>query len=149
MPARRCWREPMTSMPPTLQARIAETLARIRYPRTGIDLLSAEAVRDIATTTSGKVRLTLLLAPGDDPSLALTVRRALENLDGVSEVTVDVGDASASTPNKKPASRALPVMEQQRPAQQRVPAPTPVAYPNLGSIVAVSSGKGGVGKSTV
>jgi ATP-binding protein involved in chromosome partitioning len=32
---------------------------------------------------------------------------------------------------------------------QRVPAPTPVAYPNLGRIIAVSSGKGGVGKSTV
>jgi ATP-binding protein involved in chromosome partitioning len=30
-----------------------------------------------------------------------------------------------------------------------VPAPTPVAYPNLGKIIAVSSGKGGVGKSTV
>ena len=30
-----------------------------------------------------------------------------------------------------------------------MPAPTPVAYPNLGRIIAVSSGKGGVGKSTV
>jgi ATP-binding protein involved in chromosome partitioning len=29
------------------------------------------------------------------------------------------------------------------------PAPTPVAYPELGRIIAVSSGKGGVGKSTV
>jgi len=31
----------------------------------------------------------------------------------------------------------------------RPSAPTPVAYPNLGRILAVSSGKGGVGKSTV
>jgi len=30
-----------------------------------------------------------------------------------------------------------------------VPAPTPVNYPNLGTVLAVSSGKGGVGKSTV
>jgi ATP-binding protein involved in chromosome partitioning len=39
----------------------------------------------------------------------------------------------------------------QEPKSQRaaVPAPTPVAYPNLGHIIAVSSGKGGVGKSTV
>lgn len=44
--------------------------------------------------------------------------------------------------------RALPVMDQQ-PTAKSFPAPTPVAYPNLGTIIAVSSGKGGVGKSTV
>ena len=49
-----------------LQARIADALSRIRHPRTGTDVLSGDAVRDIATTTSGKVRLTLLVAPGDD-----------------------------------------------------------------------------------
>ncbi len=37
----------------------------------------------------------------------------------------------------------------QKPAAKSVPAPTPVTYPNLGTIIAVSSGKGGVGKSTV
>src|SRR5512146_776092 len=129
MLARRCCRESMTSMPPTLQARIAETLSRMRYPRTGTDLLSADAVRDIATTTDGKVRLTLLLAAGDDPALARSVRQAVESLDGVSQVTVDVGDAAAVDAKRKAASRALPVMEAQRPAQQqRVPAPTPVSY---------------------
>jgi ATP-binding protein involved in chromosome partitioning len=30
-----------------------------------------------------------------------------------------------------------------------VPAPTPIAYPHLGHVIAISSGKGGVGKSTV
>jgi ATP-binding protein involved in chromosome partitioning len=40
-------------------------------------------------------------------------------------------------------------MEPPRPAAQRPPAPTPVTYPRLGRIIAVSSGKGGVGKSTV
>jgi ATP-binding protein involved in chromosome partitioning len=42
----------------------------------------------------------------------------------------------------------LPVMDE-KPAAPRVPAPTPIAYPNLGKVIAVSSGKGGVGKSTV
>ncbi|MDQ6770031.1 MAG: Mrp/NBP35 family ATP-binding protein, partial [Gemmatimonadota bacterium] len=39
----------------------------------------------------------------------------------------------------------------QEPQSKRaaVPAPTPVAYPHLGNIIAISSGKGGVGKSTV
>lgn len=44
--------------------------------------------------------------------------------------------------------RALPVMDD-RPAQQRVPAQQPVHYPGLGLVIAISSGKGGVGKSTV
>jgi ATP-binding protein involved in chromosome partitioning len=48
----------------------------------------------------------------------------------------------------KNTGRALPVMDD-RPAQQRVPAQQPVAYPELGRVIAVSSGKGGVGKSTV
>lgn len=54
------------------------------------------------------------------------------------------------TPNasQNPAGRTLPVMDQ-NPTPKSVPAPTPVAYPNLGRIIAVSSGKGGVGKSTV
>src|SRR5215212_9431645 len=131
-----------------LQARIAAELARLRHPRTGKDVMTSEAVRDIATTTSGKVRLTLLLAPGDDPVLARSIRQTLENVEGVTEVSVDVADAAAFEPNRKPASRALPVMNQ-APAAKAVPAPTPVAYPNLGRIIAISSGKGGVGKSTV
>jgi ATP-binding protein involved in chromosome partitioning len=45
-------------------------------------------------------------------------------------------------------SRSLPVMDQPS-TPKPVPAPTPVAYPHLGQIIAVSSGKGGVGKSTV
>jgi len=133
----------------TLQGRIAEALSRVRHPRTGVDVLSSEAVRDIATTTDGKVRLTLLLAAGDDPALARSIRQAVESVDGVAQVTVDVRDVAADA-KRKAASRALPVMDAQRPAQQaRVPAPTPVAYPNLGRIIAISSGKGGVGKSTV
>src|SRR5687767_13976162 len=49
----------------------------------------------------------------------------------------------------KTAGRALPVMDD-RPAQPRVPPPQqPVTYPNLGQVIAISSGKGGVGKSTI
>jgi len=36
-----------------------------------------------------------------------------------------------------------------RPAPQRVPAQQPVHYPGLGQVIAISSGKGGVGKSTI
>jgi len=135
-------------MSENLQQRIGQALARVRHPRTGRDVVESDVIRDLATTTTGKVRLTLLLAPGDDPALARMVRQAVESVDGVTDVHVSVGDATASEAPRKTASRALPVMNEQ-PAQQRVPAPTPVTYPNLGRIIAVSSGKGGVGKSTV
>jgi hypothetical protein len=77
-------------MPSTLQERLAESLSRLRNPRTGADLLSTQQVRDIATTTTGRVRLTLLLAEGDDPALAKNVRDAISRVEGVSDVELDV-----------------------------------------------------------
>jgi ATP-binding protein involved in chromosome partitioning len=65
---------------------------------------------------------------------------------------VDVRDAAqpSGTLEAPPARqpRTLPVMSQPQSAQQPS-APQPVTYPHLGRIIAVSSGKGGVGKSTV
>jgi ATP-binding protein involved in chromosome partitioning len=83
------------------------------------------------------------------------VREAIERLDGVTDVRVDVKDASETNGSPKQAppaggpARALPVMNAAPAAAPRQSAPTPVSYPNLGRIIAVSSGKGGVGKSTV
>lgn len=145
-------------MTDTLQARLAEALAPIANPRTGASLYQTQQVRDIAATRDGKVRVTLLLSAKDDPTLARQVRQALERVEGVAEVRVDVKDASEPAagelyapegkPNHVAKARALPVMGEQQPA--RAPAaPQPVAYPQLGRIIAVSSGKGGVGKSTV
>jgi ATP-binding protein involved in chromosome partitioning len=137
-------------MASTLQGRISDALSKLRHPRTGTDVITSEAVRDIATTTSGKVRLTLLVAPGDDPVFARTMRHALEQVEGVTEVTIDIADAAAFEANRKAAGRTLPVMNQTPQSKAAgVPAPTPVSYPNLGKVIAVSSGKGGVGKSTV
>lgn len=150
----------------TLQERIAGVLADVRNPRTGADVMAAEMVRDIATTTDGKVRFTLLLGAADDATLVRTVRQAVETLDGVTDVRIDVRDPAqaeptparqaaapqASPPAKAPAAagtgRALPVMDS-APAKAPPKVPEPVVYPQLGRIIAISSGKGGVGKSTV
>jgi ATP-binding protein involved in chromosome partitioning len=150
-------------MTPNLQERVTDALSRIRNNRVGANLIEAEMVRDIATTTDGKVRLSLFLSADDDATVVREVRYSLQQIPGVTDVRVDVKDASqANKPVTRPSvapqqptqrqapSRALPVMGQETQSQRAgVPAPTPVAYPHLGNIIAISSGKGGVGKSTV
>src|SRR5215218_10709006 len=122
-------------MPSTLQERLAESLSRLRNPRTGADLFSTQQVRDIATTTTGRVRLTLLLGAQDDPALAKQVRQAVEQVQGVTDVELDV--QAAPPPSGRPAAgRTLPVMEQAPSAPARPAAPTPKHYPNLGRIIA-------------
>jgi ATP-binding protein involved in chromosome partitioning len=136
-------------MSTSLTARIDAALAGVVNPRTGQDLLAGEMVRDIATTRDGAVRFTLLLTPADDATLVRTARQAVAAVDGVTDVRVDVKDASEPPAPPKPAApRALPVMGAEQPAPRNT-APQPVSYPHLGRIIAVSSGKGGVGKSTV
>ena len=133
-------------MSANLQDRIADALSHVRNNRVGANVLEAEMVRDIATTTDGRVRLTLLLSPEDNATVVREVRQALQLVEGVTDVRVDVKDAAQAAAPR----RALPVMGQEPQSQRAaVPAPTPVSYPHLGSVIAISSGKGGVGKSTV
>jgi len=135
-----------------LTARVSAALQQIVNPRTGENLVQSEQVANIAVTLDGKVRLELRLASADDATLARAVRLAAEAVEGVTDVRVDVRDAQQAVASPAPAApkqaRSLPVMSE--PAAPRTPqAPQPIEYPHLGKIVAVSSGKGGVGKSTV
>ena len=159
-----------------LTQRIADALGRVRNPRHGRDLVSAEQVQDVATTPDGKVRFTLLLDASDEATLVREVRQTVERVPGVTDVRVDVQDPAAYAAKRATkqeaqreaaravsggiapgggkglgGGRALPVMDAapQRAAPQAPAAPTPVEYPQLGRIIAVSSGKGGVGKSTL
>jgi ATP-binding protein involved in chromosome partitioning len=131
-------------MADNLQDRIRFALSHVRNPRLGVNVLDAEMIRDIAITPDGRVRLTLLLTPEDDATLVRDVFSAVAAVDGVADVRVDPKDASAPVQRKM-----LPVVDTAPKTPPRPPAPTPSAYPNLGRIIAVSSGKGGVGKSTV
>jgi ATP-binding protein involved in chromosome partitioning len=144
-------------MADTLQGRIAKALSQIKNPRTGQDVLSSDKVRDIATTTSGKVRVSLIFEAGDDATLARTIRQALEKVEGVTEASVNVIEmsdrgspaAGPQSASRNPPSQRSPLPVMTPPAPARPSAPTPVPFPELGKIIAVSSGKGGVGKSTV
>ncbi|HET7564232.1 MAG TPA: P-loop NTPase, partial [Gemmatimonadaceae bacterium] len=140
-----------------LQARIAAALSKVVNPRLGQDVMTADMIRDIGVTLDGKVRFSILLAAQDPASLVREVRQAVEQVDGVTDVRVDVktplqgASAPQSAPPKPAHSRQLPVMnaEPQSRHAHAPSAPQPVAYPNLGRVIAISSGKGGVGKSTV
>ena len=140
----------------TLQERISHALRGVKNQRTGTDVMASDMVRDIAVTVDGKVRLALLLEAADDATLVRDVRQALEAVQGVAEVRVDVKDPSqyravkpaAAPAASAPSGRSLPVMDS-APAKKSPGVPEPVKYPGLGRIIAVSSGKGGVGKSTV
>src|SRR6476660_1897105 len=95
-------------MADTLQGRIAKALSQVKNPRTGQDVLSSDKVRDIATTTTGKVRVSLVFEPGDAPTLARTIRQALEKVDGVTEASVNVVEASIADRGSQTATDGSP-----------------------------------------
>src|SRR5256886_10623260 len=104
-------------------------------------------VRVLDTDERGGVSSTSAL-PRDDPApLARQPRKAVEAVAGVSAVKFNIRDAAdaAGAPRRSPVSGT--------PAPHAPPAPppppTPDELPGLGKVLAISSGKGGVGKSTV
>ncbi len=128
----------------TVLARVERALSQLKNPRSGSDVLSAGMVKDLAMAGDGTVTLTFLLGRDDPGSLAREVRKAVQSVDGVTAVRVNVTDASNSGEGNAPRQTAP------RPGPGAVPPPpTPVELPHLGTVLAISSGKGGVGKSTV
>src|SRR5438105_3007505 len=133
--------------PDSLRARVERALAQLKNPRLGSDVLSAGMVRDLVVDDQGQVTFTFLLTRDDPPTLAREARKAVQAVERVAAVRVNVADAGAPPPGGAAGSRAP---GGPRPAPGAVPPPpTPIEQPNLGKVLAISSGKGGVGKSTV
>jgi ATP-binding protein involved in chromosome partitioning len=138
-------------MSQNLQERISAGLGTVINARTGTDVFSSEMVKNVGVTLDGKVRLTIVLDAGDDATLVRDIRQAVERVSGVTAVTIDVKDSRETEPRppRGNTARTLPVMDDRPAAAPRPSVPPPVTYPALGNIIAVSSGKGGVGKSTM
>src|SRR2546421_2748284 len=100
-------------------------------------------IKDLAVARDGTVTLTFLLGRDDPGSLAREVRKAVQSVDGVTAVRVNAPDASTA------AAGAAPGQTAPRSPAAGPPPPTPVELPHLGTVLAISSGKGGVGKSTI
>lgn len=125
--------------------RVAAALTEVR-DRTGTeDVVSSGRVRDMQVTEDGVVRFRFQLQPQDPGTLVREARAAAERVDGVTKVKIDVAlPASGPGPQRAAAGRS-PL----RPGSVPAPTPAPNLLPNVDRILAVSSGKGGVGKSTV
>src|SRR5580765_574054 len=127
-----------------LSARVAAALSRIQNPRLENDLLSSGMVRDLVVEDNGKVSFTFLLGREDPATLVREARAAVRAVEGVNpaEVRISVVDPAGPAKSTHPPPGA--------PQSAGMPAPPPASdFPNLGKIIAISSGKGGVGKSTV
>jgi ATP-binding protein involved in chromosome partitioning len=126
-----------------LEAKVTAALARIRNPRLENDLLSAGMIRDLAVSQDGAVSFTFLLSPEDPATLVRQARAAVQEVEGVRRDAVKISVTNPAGPAK--VTHGPPAGGEAGPPQ----APAAPEMPNLGRIVAISSGKGGVGKSTV
>lgn len=128
-----------------LHRAVLDALGAIMHPDAGKDVVSSGLVRNVEVGEGGSVRFSFAPGPRDPGSLAKEARRVVEAVEGVSSVKVDVQlpQAAGSAEPSLPPSRG--------PAPGSVPAPTPSPglLKNVEAIVAISSGKGGVGKSMV
>ena len=131
----------------SLDAAVASALSRIQNPRLGNDLLSAGMIRDLSVTEDGRVAFTFLLSRQDPATLVREARKALQAIDGITDVKIKVLDPAGPAPvtHGPPGSPPGP----QSAAAGVPPAQTPMEMPGLGRVIAISSGKGGIGKSTV
>jgi ATP-binding protein involved in chromosome partitioning len=118
-------------------AAVRAALQQVKTP-TGPDVVASGHVQNLEVEADGVVRFQFLLKPEDPGSLVRDARAAAEGVAGVTKVKIDVRLPNAPQPQRgrQPGS---------------VPAPTPDAalVRGISHVIAVSSGKGGVGKSTV
>lgn len=125
-----------------LLERVRKALREVKNPRTGADVLSSEQARALEADAEGGVHMQFMLQPEDPGTLVRETRAAIERVEGVAKVKIAVQLPTASQ-QERPQRRPL------QPGSVPAPTPDPNLLVGIDHVIAVSSGKGGVGKSTV
>ena len=121
---------------------VLTALSGVESSAGGVDVVARGQVRALEVDDDGTVRFAFFMAPEDPGSLVKELRTVAGEVEGVAAVKVNV-QLPQSAPTQTPPQGA--------PQPGSVPAPTPQPglLPDVKKVVAVSSGKGGVGKSMV
>src|SRR6185503_15854111 len=124
---------------------ILEVLRGIKDPDSQKDIVSLGLVRDV-TVRGGEVSLTLAFT-GQPPATKVMIHsmasKLVAQLSGVTKASVKMGGAGA------PAAHAHGHAHAAAPSPAAPQPKAPDLIPEVRHTIAVSSGKGGVGKSTV
>lgn len=119
-------------------ARATAALDAVNNPRTGQGLSTSGMIQELRLDAGVPV-FTFLLRRDDPATLVRQARQAFTAA-GLPNPRITVVDPAGPAPASHPPPQS---------AQAGVPAPTPMAVAGIDKVIAISSGKGGVGKSTV
>ena len=128
---------------------VLAALRGVKDPQTQQDIVAMGLVRDLAVE-GDRVAFTLAFTsqtPQSRVTLHSMATKLVGQMPGVRDVQVRMGGGAAPAP--APHSHGHAHGQAQAPAPGGRPAPSPDLIPEVRHTVAVSSGKGGVGKSTV
>ncbi|MDE0394098.1 MAG: Mrp/NBP35 family ATP-binding protein [Gammaproteobacteria bacterium] len=128
-----------------LKRSIAEALRTVTHPGTGTDVVASGHVGELEVDDDGRVRFSFNLKGEVPDGLVRAARTAVEAVEGVSRVRVNLQLPQPAADPRRAAGR------RRRPEPGSIPPPTPDpgVLADVSHVIAVSSGKGGVGKSMV
>jgi ATP-binding protein involved in chromosome partitioning len=127
-----------------LRRAVMAALARQKHPVSGRDLIAGGHVQNLEVDDDGNVRFQFLLQPEDPGDLVKQARAVVEGLEGVTAVKINV-----QLPQMSGGAAGGGTQGGLKPGSVPAPTPKPGLLADVGHIIAVSSGKGGVGKSMV
>ena len=129
--------------PEDLRSSVMSALASVKDPGTGRDIVSAGVVQNLEADESGSVRFQFQLGSDDASDLLKKARSTVEALESVSDVKINVQLPQVVAGGQGNGGGGL------KPGSVPAPTPKPGLLSQVSQVIAVSSGKGGVGKSMV